>query len=100
MSNVGNCSLAFITSYSTYITKRVERERLDIGRALRDTRGERYLLTLRRPLYIEERKQTWDERIRIRSKKSDSGCSVGLIVKSNSSNLILLQRIWTREVWI
>ena len=76
----------------------MERERLDIDRALRDTRGERYLLTLRRPLYIEERKQTWDERIR--SKKSDSGCLVGLILKSNSSNLILLQRIWTREVWI
>ena len=63
-------------------------------------RGERYLLTLRRPLYIEERKQTWDERIRIRSKKFDSGCSLGPIVKSNSSNFILLQRIWMKEIWI
>ena len=63
-------------------------------------RGERYLLILRRPLYIEERMQTWDERIKIRSKKSDSECSLGPIVKSNSSNFILLQRIWTREIWI
>ena len=63
---------------------------LDIGKGLRDMRGERYLLTLRKPLYIEERKQTWDDRIRIRSKKSDSECSLDPIVKSNSSNFILL----------
>ena len=62
-----------------YITRRVKSgsflvRDVGFGRGLRDTRGARYILTLRMPPYIEERKQTWDERIRITSKKSDSGC--------------------------
>ena len=42
-----------------------------------------------------------DDRIRIKDKdkikESDSGCSLGPIVKSKTSNFFILQGIWIRE---
>ena len=82
-----------------YITKRV------VGRkkGLRSERGFDISYIEESSLYRERKKKDhkgWKDKDKNKIKGFDSGCSLGPIDKSKTSKFFLLQRIWTREIWI
>ena len=81
-----------LKAFGMYHNKRIKG--LWVERELRSERGLRCVSYIEKSSKYRGKKETMDDRIRIEDKdkikESDSGCSLGPIVKSKTSNFFLL----------